>query len=209
MLHYIEAYFKAAQRFCRLLRSPSPAPGCKVPGQAGLTAPAPPRGAGNGSTAGPKGNRSLHRTLLQLLLHFLRKTGLSLQSSLLLSKEQYSGGCLFGFYLFPLRCLESIFGLPRKFQVSCIKYLTGIFFLLSRCLFNITFDILSFTDGNRSRMGGLKITCQGDGRLEIGWGAAAAPPPSARPASGETAAFGGSRNERRASWCPRSHRWAS
>lgn len=68
----------------------------------------------------------------------------------------------------PLQCLESIFGLPCKFQVSFIKYLTGIFFSLSHCSFNITFDILSFTDGKRSRTGELKIACQGDRRLEIG-----------------------------------------
>lgn len=56
----------------------------------------------------------------------------------------------------------SIFGLPRKFQLPFIKYLAGIFFSLSHWSFNITFDILSFTDGNRSRMDELKIACQGD-----------------------------------------------
>jgi len=59
--------------------------------------------------------------------------------------------------------LESIFGLPRKFHVSFIKYLAGIFFSLSHCSFNIAFDILSFTDGNSSRTHGLKIASQGDG----------------------------------------------
>lgn len=61
---------------------------------------------------------------------------------------------------FPWRS-ERIRGLPRKFQVSFIKQLAGIFFSLAHCSFNITLDILSFTDGNRSRMGGLKIACPG------------------------------------------------
>lgn len=83
------------------------------------------------------------------------------QSSLLVREEQCSGDILLWlFILSPSpRSLERIRGLPRKFQVSFIKHLAGIFFSLAHCSFNITLDILSFMDGNRSRMGGLKIAC--------------------------------------------------
>lgn len=67
VLHYIEAYFKAA---------PQPQPSSRVrSARAG-------QAHGTGTTAlgwerlpqrDQKGNKSLHRTLLQLLLHFLRK----------------------------------------------------------------------------------------------------------------------------------------
>lgn len=81
------------------------------------------------------------------MLHFF------LQNSLACVGRAHLGA---GFVLLPLMRGENL-SLPHKFQVSFIKCLAGIFSSLPYCSFNIAFDIRSFINGNRSRMGGLKI----------------------------------------------------
>lgn len=179
MLRSVKAYFKPARHVCQLLQGLTRDPDfkCKAPGPGSARCPARrrfshcTRDANGSTTVGSKGKLNHSVTVLfQLLLHPLGKPRSSLQGSLLASEERYSGDNLFGFDLFPLcNVWRASLASHVNSKFHLLKYLTGIFFLLPHCSFNITFDILSFTDGNRSRMGGLKIACQGDGRLEIGW----------------------------------------
>lgn len=97
--------------------------------------------------------------LFQLLLLFLEKRVSLCKAACSCQRNNYLRTARLG--LLSPRNVWSIFGLPRKFQLPFVKYLAGIFFSLSYCSFSITFDILSFTDGNRSRMDELKIACQG------------------------------------------------